>query len=266
MPESPEVSYQAEYIVTYFGGKLLKDVNILRGRYVTHGPPENFSDFVAALPLKLENVEKKGKVIFLTFSNNWFIISKLGLTGHWYKPGDEPKWVKTEPNVQFNFTNNTSLIYTDNLSYGTITITNNIETVNKEITKLAPDITDIRLPVLLKRIAEKPKWGAKLMEDILMDQGALFSGVGNYMTAEILYEAKIAPKRRVDSLTADNWDDILVSARKIIKRMSGVIGDSEKYTTATRIYQKKMDPYGNPVITHTSKTGRTIYWVPDIQL
>lgn len=261
MPESPEVSYQASYIAEHFNDCMLKSIEISRGRYKTHGPPENYNEFIESLPLKLLNVEKKGKVIFLKFSEDWYIISKLGLTGHWYKPGDEPTWIKPTPNVSFIFNNKKTLIYTDQLSYGTLTFVNDREIIDKEFAQLAPDITDIRLPILLDRLKAKPKYATKLMEDILIDQKALFSGVGNYLTAEILYESEIAPKRTVDSLSDEDWNKILISARKIIKRMSSVINDLEKYTSATLVYQKSFDPLGNKVYTHTSKTGRTIHWV-----
>ena len=36
---------------------------------------------------------------------------------------------------------------------------------------------------------------------VLMDQQALVSGIGNYLVAEILYDAKLNPHRELDKLS-----------------------------------------------------------------
>ena len=62
MPEGPEVLYLKNNLLEKFVGFKLKSVNILTGRYKTHGPPENFNKFVNLLPSKCIKVYKKGKV------------------------------------------------------------------------------------------------------------------------------------------------------------------------------------------------------------
>ena len=62
MPEGPEAKFLAECLDNARGK--LTSIEFVRGRYVTHGPPKNFAEFNAALPLKLEKVTNKGKVIF----------------------------------------------------------------------------------------------------------------------------------------------------------------------------------------------------------
>ena len=41
--------------------------------------------------------------------------------------------------------------------------------------------------------------------------------------------------------------------------------DSNKYMNSMKIYTRKIDPLGNKIKTHTTKTGRTTYYVPNIQ-
>jgi formamidopyrimidine-DNA glycosylase len=79
MPEAPEISYIKDYITEYCQGDKLTSIDILKGRYKKHGPPDHFKDFKSHLPLKLLRVEKKGKVLFLYFEKDWCVISKLAI-------------------------------------------------------------------------------------------------------------------------------------------------------------------------------------------
>jgi endonuclease-8 len=264
MPEVPEVMYQASYIASHFTNHTLKSVDIVRGRYKTHGAPTHFKAFHDALPLRLLDVETKGKVMVFQFTKGWYIISRLGLMGTWHLPGDEPKWIKTVPNIHFTF-NGKVLYYTDPVSYGTLTITQNREDVDTVFESMAPDITTVTFRELQKRLVEKPKLLDKQMEDVLLD--ALFSGIGNYLKSEILYEARISPLRKVSKVTDQEWKTFLAAAKRIIKRRIKIIssGDVTEYMETMRVYRKKLDPEGNKVHTHVSKTGRTTYWVPKLQ-
>lgn len=266
MPEAPESAYLRDYITKNCKGQTLHSVSIKKGRYHKHGPPANFKKFTQALPLKLEAVEKKGKMLILRFEKEWCIISKLGLMGWWYADDDVPQWGTWDPNLEFKF-GDIMLYYTDTLSYGTLTFTNNKMIVEEMINKLAPEVEKIRLNELLKRIVDRPRLGQQLLEDVIIDQKALFSGIGNYLKAEVCYDAKIAPQRTVSSLTRDDWKRFLSAAKKVIRVKTNSVSnkDMHKYINTMTIYLKKTDPYGNPVLTHRTKTGRITYWVKEVQ-
>lgn len=268
MPEGPEIAHIADYITEKCKGRKLKDVAILRGRYLKHGAPEHFKEFTEALPLKLLDVQKKGKVLFLNFENGWHIISKLGLTGWWYVSGDMPKWRTFTPNVEFSFQGR-ALIFSDLLSYGTLTFTRDESVINKELKRLAPDVTGVEFKAMKERLAvlsKRPRWPTTALEEALVDQGYLVSGIGNYLKSEILYTAKISPLRTVDQITEAEWKRILHSAKKTINEMTKAMGGKEeKYMNTMKIYQKKVDPRGNPVLKYRNSMGRTTYWVPQVQ-
>lgn len=265
MPEAPEVSYVTNYITDHFENATLTSVQIVKGRYKTHGPPKNFIPFTKALPLRLTDIRKKGKVIFMYFDKDWCIISKLGLTGWWYTPGDEPEWRNPSPSISFNF-GGKQLVYDDVLSYGTITITNQQKDVQSEMDRLAPDIEKVTIDEIVDRVQQRIKPSTTwLLEDVIVDQHRIVSGIGNYLKSEILYDAKISPLRKANTITTEEWNTILQSARKYIKRMSKYINNPDKYESSFRVYQKLKDPYGNSVKKHTTKQGRTTFWVPSMQ-
>ena len=269
MPESPEVLHLTKYIKNNIKNKSLDSIKILKGRYIKHGPPNGYKQFIKQLPLKCLDVQKKGKVIFLYFENDWYLISKLGMSGWWYMDDDSPEWLPNYQNIVFTF-NKKKLIFTDFRNFGTLTFTNDSQVLEYEINKLAPDITDptTNFKIIYERVNNLTSFQKKQrLEDIIIDQKIIVSGIGNYLKAEILYDAKINPLRKISSLTKDDWLCIYNSTKKIIKKMMRVLDsdDPDKYMNSMKIYTRKIDPLGNKIKTHTTKTGRTTYYVPMVQ-
>jgi DNA-formamidopyrimidine glycosylase len=269
MPEGPEASFLCNFISENFEGNKLLSINILRGRYVKHGAPPNYKEFTSSLPLKLKRVDKKGKVIFLYFEDNWCIISKLGMTGWWYTDDYKPTWKSMQPNIMLNFSENSQLVFSDFRNFGTITITQDNDKIKLEYDKLASDImsTDYTYKQMIHSINLYPKRSNHLIEDALTDQQFFVSGIGNYLKAEILYQAKISPLRTISSLSLDEWKELYKIAKKTTKLMYRILlsRDDDKYMNTMKIYGKKEDKYGNKVISHTTKKGRTTFWVPSLQ-
>ena len=134
MPESPEVLHLTEIIQNKIKNKYLESVKILKGRYITHGLPNNFKEFIKELPLKYLAVQKKGKVIFFYLENNWCLISKLGMSGWRFFKNNAPEWLPKYENVIFQF-KNIKLIFTDFRNFGTLTFTNDSHVIEYEINK-----------------------------------------------------------------------------------------------------------------------------------
>jgi formamidopyrimidine-DNA glycosylase len=275
MPEGPEVLYIKNNLLDKFIGKKLESVKIKSGRYVNHGPPNNFRKFTKLLPSKCTNTYKKGKVIFIEFDNGYTIISKLGMTGWWFsnlKDFGEPEWRDANSkNVIFNFAFSKELIFSDFRNFGTLTFTNDQDIILDELDKLAPDITNgakFNLKMRNSIINLTNKKPNELIEDIIIDQKKIFSGIGNYLKSEILYLCKISPLRPLKSIDIDTWYIIFKFSKKIVKKMYKklVDGTLDDYINAMNVYQKKEDPYGNKIKTRTSKFGRTTFYVPSIQL
>jgi endonuclease-8 len=271
MPESPEVYNLTKNVLSKYINKELNNITINYGRYKKHGPPENFNKFKKTFPIKCTDVFKKGKVIFICFEQDWCMISKLGLTGWWSIEGKQPDWRdNNKKNVVLSFNNSKDLIYDDNLSFGSITITNDPELVQKELNKIAPDINDenSKFSEIQKRIEKlSPKIQNKLLEDIIVDQKLIFSGIGNYLKSEILYRAKISPLRMIKDIQMDEWKTIFTVAKKVCNKMQSILAtdDYDKYFETMKVYQKEKDPLGNIIKTHKTSQGRTTFYVESIQ-
>jgi DNA-formamidopyrimidine glycosylase len=270
MPEGPEVAFLTNNILSKYVGKKLNKIKINYGRYKTHGPPDNFKTFIKMLPIKCVNVYKKGKVIFIEFENNWYIVSKLGLTGWWFRDGKEPEWRDiNKKNVVFKFNSvEKDLIFSDFRNFGTLTFTNDLEYINQELNKLAPDITNKNTVFsdIKSRIELQSKKNNRI-EDVIIDQKLIFSGIGNYLKSEVLYLSKISPLRKIKEITLDEWKIIFKIAQKLTNKMEEILKSNklDEYINEMKVYQKKIDPYGNTIKTKKSKFGRTTFYVSSIQ-
>jgi len=298
MPEIVEVKKYCDFIKKYMINKKINDIIILKGRYKKHKPFEGYYIIKKNLPIKLLDVKSKGKFIYMTFENNIILFCTLGLSGGWTYKMNNNKYIfanmieylnvedvnnyhdqsMNHLNIEF-CTSKGSLFFFDTLSFGTIKIVDNIDELNKKLSKIAPDIMDLSttLELFSSRITRYPN---KKIGLVLLDQKVI-SGIGNYLRAEILWLAKISPFRLVKKLSEHDIKNIYKATRlltwgrynynkaiklKIINKIMKLPSD---YDRDFFIYYEDMDIYGNTVkkqILYEGSQKRFIYWVPGYQI
>lgn len=287
MPEGPEATYLAKYIYQNFGNKTLKNIVIHKGRYKTHGPPENFHEFKRDLSLTLSRVQKKGKVLFLHFTKGsrpevvltrfpsrvpfvWTIVVKLGMVGWFFTREDRPP-IMNSHNITFEFENK-DLFFTDFRSFGTLLFTRNPDVIDEEMENLAPDIMNTRFVSVAKRIEAfrtKPNIQNMRIEDALVEQTLFVSGIGNIIKSEVLYDSRILPTTKVKELSIQDWMRLFASSKKIAHKIADHLDkkgfDIEGYYNLHQVYRKQFDKYGNKVRVRNANNDRKTYWVPEIQ-
>jgi formamidopyrimidine-DNA glycosylase len=137
------------------------------------------------------------------------------------------------------------LFFVDQRSFGTLTFTKD---PSKEMNKLGLDIQSLRFSELWSRV-QCVKLGSRTIEDVLMNQKLVVSGIGNYLKSEVLFLAKIVPFRKASTLTRGDWYRIFRAIQKKLKNRT------------MYVYQQKV-PW-----VHTYKfKGRTTWWVPGVQI
>ncbi len=107
--------------------------------------------------------------------------------------------------------------------------------------------------------------------DFLMNQ-KIIVGLGNYLSADILCNARIYPLRIVKTLTDDELEQLRISTHEIILKSyqsngltirNYVTPNNDKGVYKTLVYQQKfVDGYKVSTLKHH---GRTIYYVPYYQ-
>lgn len=269
MPETVEIAFLSQKLNNFFENEYLESFDVLMGRYSKNNI-KNIEEFKKDFPLKCIEIQNKSKVIFWKFENGWYMISKLGLMGWWYNLKNDEIFTKKWSNIILNFSNNKRTIYSDHLSFGTLTITKDLKYVENEKNKLGVDImsNDFTKEYLLDKISKLSKSNKnKLIEDLIMDQKILFSGVGNYLKSEILYASKISPLRIIKDIKNEEWVEFHYHTKRItnmmLKKMN--LKNSDEYMNSMQVYMKEFDKNGYKIITHKAKNGRTTHWVQEIQ-
>ena len=330
MPEIAEVALMVDAIREIMSGQRLSRLDILGGRYLVFGGKDQHGRWVrpeeietdedgqpifkadmaagqhlpglagyeqlsAALPLKIESINVKGKFCWLALERNWYITITFGMSGGiYYEPTESVlseyaaqtgKQVTRRDymkhfHLKFVADNGSVFYFGDPRRFGTVTVANNAIDLNKKLNKLGQDmltgspITDAQFV----RIFRAVRFAHKNICQVLMGQEAI-SGVGNYIKAEVLYQCRINPW----ALVSDLDEPTLIHLHQVIRSVahsaytghgaslytySGTRREKGTFQDMLQVYGKNHDPLGNPVVTLPDKRSpdkRTTHYVPTVQ-
>lgn len=300
MPEGPEIIITQQYLWTRCKGKKITGIHILSGRY-THQSIKNFDRI--KFPLTIRNIDSKGKLLWFDLNDGdgrmITMFNTFGLTGGW--GFDRSNTSRISFDIQ-DRKENATLYYDDQRNFGTIEFVFDDDERMKRIDRLAPDILrtqmdDNQLIGMIRRYVERKRKRKKdfnVVKVLMNDQSAVVSGIGNYLIAEILYDAKISPHRDLDELSRIELKRLSHSIRFVAKTAYGdnATGYMEKFPEFLvqhkekikkgifpnfhpdirlngrfqfKVYGQQYDPHGNIVQKDNIIKGRTLYWAPSIQ-
>jgi len=276
MPEGPEVRRTVDKLQKFKNKTLLK-VTINGGRY-SKNPFKNQQELLKDLPLKIIEINCKGKFIYWKFDNKKVLFNTLGMSGQWLTNNKEK-----HNNLTFTIEDK-ELYFNDYRNFGTFMYQNEKELENK-LNSLGVDILqDYKNISLFKKNLVRKRDDA-FIGTTLLDQ-KIVAGCGNYLRAEVLYHCKISPYREIKDLTnkeiEDLWENLTKIAwifydiekgikKNIFKKSDDLVKlyykkDYEDYGYYTNfiIYFQDKDPKGNIVLREKLGT-RTIHWVDKVQ-
>lgn len=295
MPEVVEICLFSHYLITYVKNKYITNVDITGGRY-NKGIP-NVDVLINAFPLKIINIDTKGKLMWFELLNEktneiFILLNTFGLTGIW--TFDKLKY----SDISFKIDNKINLYFDDQLHYGTFKITDK-DGLKKKLNELGDDLlkTEFTNSDFLKKVQSIKNKNYKII-NVLMNQkkNGLGSGLGNYLTAEILYHSKISPHRKIIDLSHEDilflsqtikyilklcyltnnigymtlFDDYIELHKKQIKKniFPNYHNDIELEKNDIfkfYVYRQPNDPYGNNVKKEKIMGERNFYWVENVQ-
>lgn len=306
MPECPEVTILSDYLRSELVGCSISTLEVISGKYLN-------SKIVGKELLNgqtkydILNVESKGKVLYITLkylNKTIYLVSHLGMSGEWSKTESDSDRIRLT--IHQHNGDTFKLCYIDPRSMGNIEVLEKSD-FKKRIDKLAPDVLkteftdEIFLTIVENFLKKSKKRSSQLIFKVLTKQNlsdGLFSGLGNYLIPEILYDAKLSPYRTIGSLTNEELIQLARSIKYITKlsyynNTTGYMTNFGDYSVKHKkgiddgtypnyhnditlkstnvfqfkIYQKKKDPLGNPVEKDkTLNKGRTTHWVKNVQI
>lgn len=276
MPEGPEVRIQVDRLQRY-KNKSIESIKINGGRY-SKKEFLNYKRMRLELPLKIKEINCKGKFIYWIFDNGGVLFNTLGMSGVWLNENDKMNYLKDfskHNNIRLVI-DNKELYFNDYRNFGTLMYRDR-EDLDIKLEKLGVDI--LMEYDLYKKFRERinRKRNDGLIGNVLLDQKVV-AGCGNYLRAEVLYHSKISPFRKLKDIKEEEYKLIWRNLTKIgwifyniekgIKR--GVISENEKIVRMYNmdrifyVYMEDRDLSGNKVIRERLGT-RMIHWIPKIQ-
>lgn len=186
MPEGPEIRRAADRVATAVEGRIADHVFFAF---------EELKPFEKVLTgLRVEEVTTRGKGMLTRFEGGLSVFTHNQLYGRWYvmRNGHLPK---TGRQLRFAIRagNRQALLYS----------ASEIEVLDAEaerdhpfLSRLGPDVLS-QAPTVDELVArlDATRFRGRQLGALLLDQGFL-AGLGNYLRAEILFEARIHPRRR----------------------------------------------------------------------
>ena len=108
-----------------------------------------------------------------------------------------------------------------------------------------------------------------IIKALLLDQG-FAAGVGNWIADEVLYQARIDPRRRAHTLSEAEAKLLRTRLKSVVKTAVGVNADSSRYPRTWLFHRRWGKRHGTTTargepIEHITIGGRTTAWVPKVQ-
>ena len=248
MPELPEVETVRRMLESSVHGRTVRAVRLsglkLRTR-VTRGLPQRLKGRT------IGTLGRRGKYLVIGLDGGLTLLSHLGMSGRWLFFEGAPDRTLAHVHAHLAFEGGGHLLYQDPRRFGLLKL---VETAKLDrdpsLRALGPDpILEPRGAAELHALARGARVAIKLF---LLDQRRI-AGIGNIYASEILFRARIDPRRRSGRLTRAEWERVSEEIRSVlseaIERMGTTFsayrtlwGEPGAYGEQLRVYDRPGRP------------------------
>ncbi len=280
MPEGPQVRRMVEKLNPSIQGARILDIICHDKRYKPSGSQlrgraKEFLKQSRAAILTIGEIKCHGKFIYLRIrganpiEDQWRIFHTLGMGGGWSVSRKPKKGLCLELVLEHRTRDKPfSVYYYDSRRFGTFKFLEGDEGIfalQRKLTKeLGPDLLDqenpISLPAFQARV--KARKGTWTVPQVLMNQ-AVVAGIGNYLKAEIMHDARVSPHRTLESLTDDEIGRLHAASLDHINRDYQSKKDRSAARYTFKVYnQRSCRDCKKPVKREKTADKRTTHWCP----
>ncbi len=269
MPEGPEIRRAADRLAEAVVGRPLVSA--------WFGFPA-LKRFQKQLPgRRIVAIEPHGKALLTRFDHGWTLYSHNQLYGVWKvaAAGERPDTTRSL-RVALETADRAILLY----SASDVAMWRDEDLpAHPFLSKLGPDVLDPALDAAaVEARLRDPRFSGRRLDGLLLDQGFL-AGMGNYLRAEVLFEAGLSPCLRPRDLAAGQrlrLAHALLDVPRLSYRTRGIVparGMREDYLSDTpegfrfRVFDREGQPCvrcGTPIARETL-AGRRLYRCPACQ-
>ncbi len=243
MPELPEVETVKNTLKELIINKKITNADIYYDKIIRNINVNEFKNKI--INQVITDIKRIGK--YLVFElNEYALIVHLRMEGKFFYRSD--KNVTKHDHIVLEFSDNTYLIFNDTRKFGTF----NLDSVDNYfkapyLLKLGYEPGDKRLTkeYLYSKLHNKKS----AIKTSLLDQ-TVISGLGNIYVDEVLAYSKIIPTRMCSEVTLEEFELIVINAKKVIDKAIKLGGTTIKSFSASEGVHGR---FQNHLVAHTSK-------------
>ena len=263
MPELAEVLYFSRRWLPGRGEKILR-VHLHSGKRVFRGTPTQ--ELLHRLPgRRMISGETHGKQMLFRFGPEVWLGVHLGMTGK--LSAEPPHHVPGKHDHLVLYTANRALVFQDPRLFGRIRFACSPqppvwwESLPPGV--LSREFSSPRLASVFQRRGRTPLKALLLLQDF-------FPGIGNWMADEILWQARLDPRRRAGSVTDSDLLTIHEKIRKVSRDAIRTIGRNWSDPPRTWLFLHRWEnggacPRCRTPLVRRPVGGRTTCWCPSCQ-
>jgi formamidopyrimidine-DNA glycosylase len=246
MPELPEVEVVRRGLERWVVGRTVDTVAVFHPRAVRRhlSGAEDFATAIAGQ--RVEAARRRGKYLWLPLSSGDAIVGHLGMSGQLLvvEPATEPG---PHLRVRLTFTDGgPELRFVDQRTFGGLTVVRDASEPPQLIAHIARDPLDADFDDAAFAHALSARGSG--VKRVLLDQ-AVISGIGNIYADEALWRARIHHATPARSLTAEQAQVLLDSARAVMQSalVAGGTSFDSLYVNVngeSGYFDRSLDAYG----------------------
>jgi formamidopyrimidine-DNA glycosylase len=276
MPELPEVEAARRAAHAVAVGRRISEVTVADDPIVFEGVPRT-RIHRALLGRRVHAVSRHGKHFWLELDRRPWLSVHFGMAGglstsrrsavrlRSSRGRSQPGWPPRFTRLLLRFDDGGALAIADGRRLGRIRLRRDPAT-ESPIAGLGFDaLHGLPSPARFRALV---RGRAAPVKALLLDQ-SFAAGVGNWIADEVLYQARIAPRRPVRSLSDSELDRLRRRLRSVVRQAVRVGADSDRFPRSW-LFHRRWDrrpgvTTGGHAIRWDTIAGRTAAWVPHVQ-
>jgi len=250
MPELPEVETVRRMLESAVPGRRIAHVSVSWKRLRTSS--------LAALPAQLARrtfatPRRTGKFLLLDLDGGFTLLSHLGMSGRWlfWPEARVPDAGLEHVHLKLRFADGATLWYQDTRRFGMLRVVRTDRLAHDaSLRLLGPD------PLAVPRDGETLRAAARgartSIKVWLLDQRRI-AGLGNIYVSEVLFRARVDPRRRAGALDGSEWARVAVEIPAVLEESIARMGttfstyrtlwnEPGQYGEALLVYDRESEP------------------------
>ena len=259
MPELPDVEQYRRFFARHAAGRTVRRVVVPDATILRNARPAQLDR--ALRGRRFEEPERIGKWL-IGWTDGPALLLHFGMTGHLVWSGDEPERHRHD-RVILEFEDGTELRYRNMRKLGGAWLGHDREEAASILGPLGPDALALSRSDFLK-LLERKRGGLKAA---LMDQ-TLLAGIGNLIADEVLWQARLHPRRPVETLNDDERTRLYRTLHSVLKESVDrydYISRKRSWLSHVRGNRDAACPRCGTPLERITAAGRTTYFCPSCQ-